>query len=85
MFLFPTIMLLGLLYYVMGLVVVFLKPNAPASWCLFLFGSAVALSLAGSAEINFTHLTNFPQIGVPVIGPSVLLISLYFPVEMKSK
>jgi len=79
----PAPMLLGSPFFLMGLVVIYLKPRSPASWSFLLMGVVGSLTIGCLGEHCMTRGNIIPLIGLPLIGPSFLLIGLYFPVEIK--
>ncbi|UCD84663.1 MAG: GAF domain-containing protein [Deltaproteobacteria bacterium] len=77
--LFPVVVSIGLFFYLMGVVVFFLKPRNPASGA-FLFNSVlVGLTLISTGDHSTIHRNNLLLIVMPFIGPSFVILGLYFP------
>ncbi|HUT55781.1 MAG TPA: ATP-binding protein [bacterium] len=76
---FLAINAIGLVFYSMGLVVFYLKPSSPASWA-FLFNSVVVgMTLVAVPEYCTVHRNIIPLLAMPYIGPSFVVLGLYFP------
>jgi signal transduction histidine kinase len=80
-FIFIFFMLLGLLFYGAGLIVFATKPNLPASRAFLLFSVISGTSLAAAPEHCTNHVNSLMLMTLPLIGPSILILSLYFPID----
>lgn len=82
---FLAINVIGLIFYSTGLVVFSLKPNLPVSWA-FLFNSVVVgMTLVAAPEYCTLHRNIIPLLTMPYIGPSFVVIGLYFPNVSKAR
>jgi signal transduction histidine kinase/class 3 adenylate cyclase len=82
---FLVLQFIGFLFYSMGLVVYYLKSNSTASLTFLFFGSIVGLvaaSIPAYCSNNFSFVFLFAY---PLVGTSIFIISLYFPIEIKSR
>ncbi len=77
-------MLMGTAYYLAGLTAFFLKPNNSASRA-FLLAGTTGLSMVATPGYCIDNSNLFPLVFLTILGPTVLLLSLYFPVELKFK
>ena len=82
---FGLFMFLGLGFFSIGLIVFYLKPRLLASWSFLLFGASVGITCASVPEYCTNHKDILPLVGWPLVGPSVLLVSLYFPVTIERR
>lgn len=83
--LFPALMLLGAALYATGLVVFYLKPNERASWALLFMGVVMGIADAMIGEHYTNHRLDVLTLVFFCVGPSFMVLSLYFPVELKRK
>jgi len=83
--LFSGCMILGLVFYLMGIIVFYLKPNDPGSWAFLSLGLAMGLGWASAPEQCTAHHNYLPLFAVPLAGASILLVSLYFPSKIKAR
>ena len=78
---FYGFMFISLIFMVMGLVVFYLKPNLPTSWAYLACSVVPALILSSSPEFVTNHaLPTLSLSTLALIGPVLLVLSLYFPV-----
>jgi signal transduction histidine kinase len=79
----PGIMLLGAVLYATGLIVFYLKPNMKTSWAFLLLCAAVGFCDASGGEYATNHRLFFSPLTYQLVGPGVLLVSLFFPLEKR--
>ena len=77
--------LMGLIFVLSGLGVFYLKPNLPVSRAFLFCGMVAGYSLAAAPAYCIINSNNLPLILMPLLGPSVLILGWYFPVELKGK
>jgi len=77
--------LMGMVLVLSGLVVFYLKPNLRASRAFLFCGMVTGFSLASAPGYCLINANDLPLLSLPLVGPSVLALSLYFPVERKGK
>jgi signal transduction histidine kinase len=84
---FPSLswQLMGLIYVLSGLIVFYLRPNLPVSRAFLFHGMVAGYAVAASPAYCIINSNNLPLILMPLLGPSVLILSLYFPVELKRR
>ena len=82
---FSLFMFLGFAFFAIGLIVFYLKPRSLASWSFLLFGASVGITSASVPEFCTNHRDILPLVGWPLVGPSLLLVSLYFPVTVERR
>jgi len=84
---FPSLSwrLMGLIFVLSGLVVFYLRPNLRVSWAFLFHGMVAGYAVAASPAYCIINSNNLPLILMPMLGPSVLILSLYFPVELKRR
>ncbi|MBW1686708.1 MAG: GAF domain-containing protein [Deltaproteobacteria bacterium] len=82
---FPLFICFGLGFFAIGLVVFYLKPRLLASWSFLLLGVSLGITSASLPEYCTNHRSILPLVGFPLVGPSVLLVSLYFPVMIERR
>jgi len=81
-FLFPKIN--GFLFYLIGLVVFYVKPNSRQSWFFLFFGVCIGLTLESLVDFRvneFNLMTTF----LPMMAIAMGLLGFYFPIEVKSR
>jgi len=76
---------IGLAFMLMGLAVFYLKPNDPAPRAFLLLGMVSAFSQAPTPDYCMTNQTFLPLIVLNALGPSIVILSLYFPVELERR
>jgi multisubunit Na+/H+ antiporter MnhG subunit len=85
-FLFVFLVFLGSIFYSMGLVVFYLKPDTPAARAFLVNGVLVGATMAALPGYVTTHTNNFIILfSLPLIGPSFTLLGLYFPEVHKAR
>jgi signal transduction histidine kinase len=82
---FPLVMFVGFVFYAMGLVVFYLRPNLPSSWAFLFFCTMAGLSITASPEYCTNHVNAIPLVTLALTGPAALLLGLYFPVMNKAR
>lgn len=85
LFIVPLFMIVGVGFFAIGLVVFYLKPRLLASWSLLFFGAAVGITFASVPEYTTNHRGFLQLIFWPLVGPSVLLVGLQFPVMVERR
>ena len=76
--------LMGLIFIGSSLAVFYLRPNQPVSWAFLFHGIVAGYSTAAAPAYCIINSNNLVLILVPLLGPSILVLSLYFPAEMKA-
>jgi len=71
--------LVAVVFFSIGLAVFYMKPDSAASVAFLIFGCIGAFVNASFFEHCSTHFSYLPMYLFPAFGPSVLLLSLYFP------
>jgi signal transduction histidine kinase len=69
-------------FMLMGLTVFYLKPNDSAPRAFLLLGMVSAFSQAPTPDYCMTNQTFLPLTVLNALGPSIVVLSLYFPVKL---
>jgi len=77
--LFCAITLFGIFFYFTGLVVFFLKPRSAAGWAFMFNAVLVGITLITVPDYVTWHGNIIELVTLPFIGPSFVLLGLYFP------
>src|SRR3972149_12050134 len=73
---------IGLSFLLMALTVFYLKPNDPAPRAFLLVGLVSAFSQAPTPDYCITNQTFLTLILLHCLGPSIMVLGLYFPVKV---
>lgn len=76
---FVFMMVMGALFYGTALVVFFMRPNLGATRAFLFFSVIAGISFAAAPEHCTTHMNTFMLYTLPLLGPSVLVMGLYYP------
>lgn len=82
---FLAMILGGMVMYITGLAVFYLKPNSMVSWTFLALYSSAGIVWAAGPEYITNHVNCIPHIGIPLTFSLWPLSCLYFPVEIKSR
>ncbi len=81
--LFPGFMLIGLFYYAVGVAVFYIKPNDTAARAMMLNGVVIGMAMVVTPEYATNHTNPFSLFLLPLAGPSLVTLGLYFPEKYK--
>jgi len=74
----------GFLFYLIGIVVFYIKPNSRQSWYFLLFGVCVGFTIESVIDYRVNQFCLTPFF-LPLLAPAMGLMCFEFPIEVKNR